>query len=106
MFATVSVDKFSFPSGHATRACYIAHFFSSVFVISPLLGLPLIMWASAVCISRILLHRHHILDVVVGAAIGVLESVFISYMWISEEWSLQLLSMITDEKLDGGEFHV
>ncbi|XP_034256022.1 phospholipid phosphatase 6-like [Thrips palmi] len=105
MFASMSVDKFSFPSGHATRACYIAHFFSSAFVISPL-RLPLILWSSAVCVSRILLHRHHILDVVAGAAIGVLESIFISYMWISEEWSLQLLSMITDEKLEGGEYHV
>lgn len=106
MFATVSVDKFSFPSGHATRACYIAHFFSKVFVVSPLLRLPLILWSSAVCISRIMLRRHHILDVAGGAALGVLESLFISYMWISEESSLQLLSMITDEKLDGGEFHV
>lgn len=106
MFATVSVDKFSFPSGHATRACFIAHFFSNVYVISPLLRPPLVLWSSAVCISRILLHRHHILDVAAGAALGVLEGIFISCMWISEDLSVQLLSMITDEKLDGGEFHV
>lgn len=106
MFATVSVDKFAFPSGHATRACYIAHFFTHAFVISPLLQLPLLIWSAAVCLSRVLLRRHHILDVAAGVLIGVLESVFIIKLWLSQESCVWLLSMITDEKLDGGEYHV
>ena len=106
MFATVSVDKFSFPSGHATRACFIAHFFTRVFVISPLFQFLLLLWSAVVCVSRILLRRHHILDVGAGVFIGILESVIISRLWLSQESCLWLLSMITDEKIDGGEYHV
>ena len=106
MFVTVSVDKFSFPSGHATRSCYIAHFFTRVFVLSPLLQLPLLVWSAAICVSRILLRRHHILDVAAGVVVGILESLFVSRMWLGQEWCVWLLSLITDEKLDGGEYHV
>lgn len=106
MFATVSVDKFSFPSGHATRACFIAHFFMHTYAISPLLQSPLLIWSAAVCFSRILLRRHHILDVVAGVFIGILESLCVGYVWLSQDTCLWLLSMITDEKMEGGEYHV
>ncbi|XP_026286568.1 polyisoprenoid diphosphate/phosphate phosphohydrolase PLPP6 [Frankliniella occidentalis] len=106
MFATISVDKFSFPSGHATRACYIAHFFARVYGVSDLLALPLILWAAAVSLSRLLLRRHHVLDVTAGIAVGILESLFISYIWFNQEHCVWILSLITDEKLDGGDYHV
>ncbi|KAK3932044.1 NTF2-related export protein [Frankliniella fusca] len=106
MFATVSVDKFSFPSGHATRACYIAHFFTCVYGVSVVMGIPVILWAIAVSLSRVLLRRHHVLDVTAGVFVGILESLFISYIWLSQEHCVWILSMITDEKLEGGEYHV
>ena len=36
-------------------------------------------------VSRVLLGRHHILDVVAGVVIGVLEAVLLSMLWRSEE---------------------
>lgn len=106
MFATVSVDKFSFPSGHATRACYIAHFFFYVHKVSIFIQIPLIIWSASVCVSRILLRRHHILDVAAGVFLGILESVCVGFIWLDSDTCAWLLSMVTDEKLEGGEYHV
>ena len=36
-------------------------------------------------VSRVLLGRHHILGVVAGVVIGVLEAVLLSILWRSEE---------------------
>ena len=36
-------------------------------------------------VSRVLLGRHHILDVVAGVVIGVLEAVLLSMLWRSED---------------------
>lgn len=106
MFATTSLDKFSFPSGHATRACFISYFFIRLYSVSSLFEYPLLLWSAAVCVSRILLRRHHILDVTAGAFIGVLEGVVLGRIWLNQEWCAWLISSITDEKLDGGEYHV
>ena len=118
--ATVKmVDKFSFPSGHATRATMLALLFTFLsplplllwcdminnftsFTVqlktadtppeyylclqpTALLRLPFFAWALAVAVSRVLLGRHHILDVVAGVVIGVLEAVLLSMLWRSEE---------------------
>ncbi|XP_053201082.1 polyisoprenoid diphosphate/phosphate phosphohydrolase PLPP6-like [Panonychus citri] len=57
-----SVDKHSMPSGHASRAIYVALLLNSDSFSSLLVWI----WAGSVCLSRIFLGRHHILDVVVG----------------------------------------
>lgn len=75
MFITVGPDKFSFPSGHATRAVALALFFGLEHPpLHSAVSLPAFAaWAVAVCLSRVLLGRHHILDVGGGIAIGVVE---------------------------------
>ena len=75
MFVTVGPDKFSFPSGHATRAVALALFFGIQHPpVHSVVALPAFAaWAVAVCLSRVLLGRHHILDVGGGIAIGALE---------------------------------
>lgn len=89
MFATVSVDKFSFPSGHATRAALVAMFFTRNIVSLPYVPF-IILFCTCVGVSRILLGRHHIIDVLLGYVIGVLEYVIYSHFWLSglvlEEW--------------------
>ncbi len=76
MFVTVSVDKFSFPSGHATRSVALAFFFGCLYPPIPIVTFPLVAaWAAAVCASRVLLGRHHVLDVAGGFAIGLAEYV-------------------------------
>jgi len=42
----------------------------------------LFSWAVAVCVSRVLLRRHHILDVLGGVVIGYLEFLLVGILWI------------------------
>ena len=79
------VDKFSFPSGHATRATMLALLFTLLSPLPLLLWIPFLAWAAAVAVSRVLLGRHHILDVVAGVIIGAIEAVILSMLWRSEE---------------------
>jgi len=97
MWMTGSVDKFSFPSGHATRAVLVAVFFCKLYPLSFILFLPLVGWCVAVSMSRILLCRHHILDVVGGIIIGLAEAVVISQIWLSEESARYIISALGGE---------
>ncbi|KAK9891424.1 hypothetical protein WA026_014661 [Henosepilachna vigintioctopunctata] len=74
----IGPDVYSFPSGHA----------------------------SSICISRLLMYRHYLLDVVGGVILGLLEGIIMSILWLSDDSSKYLFSFLSDEKLDGGEFHV
>lgn len=66
-----SIDKHSFPSGHCSRSAYVALFARHYFAhSSPLFTFMVYIWASKVCISRVLLGRHHVLDCVFGIALG------------------------------------
>lgn len=97
-FATVKmVDKFSFPSGHSTRAVMIATILCLVHPIHLLLRLPVLVWAALVSVSRIILGRHHVLDVVAGVVIGVLQGLLMGIFWRSEEQTKYILSLTSDE---------
>ncbi|KAG2677584.1 hypothetical protein I3843_12G106500 [Carya illinoinensis] len=86
MKVAVSVDHFSFPSGHASRVCFVAslahlsaaairqdHHEGSKAVNFVLLVVW--VWAVLISVSRVLLGRHFVSDVFVGACLGVLEAV-------------------------------
>merc|ERR1711936_543401 len=97
-FATVKmVDKFSFPSGHATRAVMIGTILCLVQPVHVIIRLPVILWAVSVSVSRVLLGRHHVLDVVAGAAIGVLEALLMETLWRSDDQVKYLMSFTSDE---------
>lgn len=68
-FCVVSVDKHSFPSGHASRAIYFACFCSN----QSFIALVIWIWAFAVSGSRVLLGRHHVGDVLAGISLGFAE---------------------------------
>lgn len=68
--------------------------------------MPLAAWATAVSVSRILLRRHHLLDVLAGLVLGLVNTLLISLLWISNETSIYLISYISDERIEGGEYHV
>lgn len=65
-----SVDKYAFPSGHTSRCVALAALFCymSPFELQTNLFCA---WAGLVCMSRILIGRHHILDVVAGVLAGL-----------------------------------
>lgn len=68
MFSVSTVDSYAFPSGHASRAVAVA-----IFVIpwlSHTASLLVLLWASCVCWTRILLGRHHPSDVAAGVLAG------------------------------------
>ncbi|XP_012220207.1 polyisoprenoid diphosphate/phosphate phosphohydrolase PLPP6-like [Linepithema humile] len=84
-------DKYSFPSGHASRALFILYFFES-WNMSSLYALPLLTWSFSVCLSRIMLRRHHMLDVLVGACLGVFEGAIMRYFYFGQETCVYLIS--------------
>lgn len=64
-----SVDKHSFPSGHCSRSTYVA-LFACLYFRQSFISFLTTVWAISVCISRVLLGRHHILDCVAGSLLG------------------------------------
>ncbi|CAL1536738.1 unnamed protein product [Lymnaea stagnalis] len=96
MFATASVDKFSFPSGHATRASMMGLFLCLHLFKNHLLMLLTIIWSLSVCTSRVLLGRHHIFDVVCGFCIGVCSYYLYQQAWVSQETILSYLDTYFD----------
>ncbi|XP_052291643.1 probable lipid phosphate phosphatase beta isoform X1 [Citrus sinensis] len=79
MKPAVSVDHFSFPSGHASRVFFVASFISLLDDFSGNCWLVLGVWTWAVLTScsRVLLGRHFVSDVLAGACLGVLEAAFV-----------------------------
>jgi len=92
MFAdVVSVDRFSFPSGHSTRAVVLACIFIYKLELCWLLDGLVVCWAAAVCTSRVLLGRHHVLDVLCGVLSGIVEYKITEFFWLSENTCLTIL---------------
>jgi hypothetical protein len=106
MFSVVGPDKFSFPSGHTSRACFISLFFIFLYPLFFIFYMPLIAWSISVCLSRVLLRRHHLLDILGGVLLGGFEAVLLSWLWVSEDFAVWVVSWLSDEKLEGGSYHV
>lgn len=94
----IGPDKFSFPSGHASRAFYVLIFFTKLHTLPIVFWMPMTAWAVSVVISRLILRRHFILDVIAGALIGICEALFIGLIWMSEEAAASLLGLITEDE--------
>ena len=96
---TVSVDKYSFPSGHASRAFMIATFINLQFHVSLMWECIIRLWAVSVAVSRILLGRHHVSDVVAGTVIGCMEYYLVSCcdLWLSSDLCSYILRPLQEE---------
>lgn len=99
-------DKYSFPSGHASRATFVAYTFIYLWPVPLICVPPLLAWSFSICISRILMRRHHILDVMAGIALGIFEGLLIGYMYLEKETCVNLVSWITEERMSGPEYDV
>ena len=67
---------FSFPSGHATCALALA---VAVAALWPRARTAMIVYALAICATRLVLLAHHPSDVVAGALIGIIGAMFVRY---------------------------
>lgn len=91
----------SFPSGHASRAFFILFFFTVLNPVSYFIWPPIFAWATSVALSRLLLYRHHILDVSAGVLLGILEGIVLSVLWLEKDTAFTLMSYLSDERLPG-----
>ncbi|KAH8257672.1 hypothetical protein KR038_001563, partial [Drosophila bunnanda] len=97
---TIGPDKFSFPSGHASRAFFVLLFFVKLYPLHFVFLMPVTAWAVSVAISRLILQRHYILDICAGAVIGILEAVVVGFFWINEKSAFDIVGFLSSENVD------
>ncbi|KAM3876051.1 polyisoprenoid diphosphate/phosphate phosphohydrolase PLPP6 [Diretmus argenteus] len=85
MFATFSVDRYSFPSGHATRAAMCGRFLLAHLVLAAPLRVLVLLWAGMVGLSRVLLGRHNVTDVLFGFWMGYCQYNLVEMLWLSPQ---------------------
>ncbi|XP_017352469.1 phospholipid phosphatase 6 [Cebus imitator] len=83
MFVTLSVDKYSFPSGHATRAALMSRFILNHLVLAIPLRVLVVLWAFVLGLSRVMLGRHNVTDVAFGFFLGYMQYSIVDYCWLS-----------------------
>lgn len=99
-YFSIGPDKYSFPSGHASRSAFIVYFFLYLWEV-PIFFVPsLIAWCTCVSLSRLLMRRHNILDICAGIGLGILEAMLVNYLYLSQDTCINLISWITNEKID------
>ena len=91
------VDKFSFPSGHASRAAGLALFFWFLYPLNFIFAILILNWSAAVAISRVFLCRHHILDVVAGVLLAYVEYIVMCVVWLDKERAAYFFSYLGGE---------
>lgn len=83
MFFTLSVDRYSFPSGHATRAALVSRFILNHLVLAIPLRVLVVLWAFVLGLSRVMLGRHNVTDVAFGFFLGYMQYSIVDYCWLS-----------------------
>lgn len=85
MFATFSVDRYSFPSGHATRAAMCGRFLLAHLVLAAPLRVLVLLWVGLVGLSRVMLGRHNVTDVMFGFWMGYCQYNLVEMLWLSPQ---------------------
>jgi membrane-associated phospholipid phosphatase len=70
---SIGPDKYSFPSGHTSRAVFLLFYFIRTSFFQTIPVPIIIIWLSLVVASRVLLGRHYISDVIAGIFFGIFE---------------------------------
>ncbi|RXM29200.1 Presqualene diphosphate phosphatase [Acipenser ruthenus] len=94
MFATFSVDRYSFPSGHATRAAMGARFLLTHLVLAAPVRVLVLLWAVLVGLSRVMLGRHNVTDVAFGFFMGYFQYSLVEALWVSTASLQKLLGVL------------
>lgn len=99
---SIGPDKFSFPSGHASRAFFIVGFFTFLYPLPMLIWPAVIAWAFAVAISRLLIYRHHLLDVCAGIVFGIVETLLLFVLWLGPDFTRAVMQSLSEDYVPGG----
>ncbi|XP_013924378.1 PREDICTED: probable lipid phosphate phosphatase PPAPDC3 [Thamnophis sirtalis] len=89
----LTMDLYAFPAGHASRAAMVSKFFLNHLVLAVPLRILLILWASLVGLSRIMVGRHHVTDVLSGFFFGYIQFRMVEILWMSSNTCQMLISM-------------
>ncbi|CAG9770478.1 unnamed protein product [Ceutorhynchus assimilis] len=102
-FAEFGPDHFSFPSGHCSRAAMVTIIFGFLWQVPLIMFPPLLAWTVALCLSRVLMERHYLLDVIGGVVLGIMEGLLMAILWIGDENARWLMNIVSDEKIEGAD---
>ncbi|XP_077398528.1 inactive phospholipid phosphatase 7-like [Vanacampus margaritifer] len=91
----VAMDAYAFPAAHASRAAMVSKFLLSHLVLAVPLRILLVLWAVLVGVSRVLLGRHHLTDVLCGFALGLFHFGLMETVWLSSNTCQTLISIGT-----------
>lgn len=65
---------------------------------------PIVAWTVSVALSRLIMLRHHLLDIFGGIVLGIVNAFLIYLIWFGQESCVYIISWMTDEKLAGAEY--
>nr|XP_057919754.1 inactive phospholipid phosphatase 7 [Doryrhamphus excisus]XP_057919763.1 inactive phospholipid phosphatase 7 [Doryrhamphus excisus] len=91
----VAMDVYSFPAAHASRAAMVSKFLLSHLVLAVPLRILLVLWAFLVGMSRVLLGKHHLTDMLCGFALGLFHFSLMETVWLSSNTCQTLISIGT-----------
>ncbi|CAI5641869.1 unnamed protein product [Oreochromis niloticus] len=100
ILSTFFVERYSFPSGHASRAAMCARFFLAQLVDTDSMRLLVVGWAALVSLSRLLLARHYVTDVGFGLAMGYCQYSLVERLWVTWNWLQDALLIGLGERLN------
>ncbi|XP_060940505.1 polyisoprenoid diphosphate/phosphate phosphohydrolase PLPP6-like [Limanda limanda] len=100
ILSTFFEERYSFPSGHATRAAMCARFFLAQLVDTASMRVLVVGWAFLVSLSRLLLARHYVTDVGFGLAMGYCQYSLVERLWVTWECLQDVLLMQLRETLN------
>ncbi|XP_069774677.1 inactive phospholipid phosphatase 7-like [Narcine bancroftii] len=88
------MDVFAFPASQASRAAMVTRFFLNHLVLAVPLRILLLIWAGVIGLSRVMIGRHHLTDVLCGFIIGYLQFNFVELLWLPSGTCQLLASVI------------
>ncbi|KAM3599545.1 uncharacterized protein V6R79_007818 [Siganus canaliculatus] len=91
----IAMDLYSFPAAHASRAAMVSKFLLSHLVLAVPLRILLVLWAFLVGMSRVVLGKHHLTDMVCGFALGLFHFSLMETVWLSSNTCQTLISIST-----------
>lgn len=91
----VAMDVYSFPAAHASRAAMVSKFLLSHLVLAVPLRILLVLWAFLVGLSKVLLGKQHLTDMICGFALGMLHFSLMETVWLSSSTCQSLINIST-----------